>query len=354
MEQGNKINNIQASNKSAGNKSSPNEFEAGSKEGIQLNCLTDRQDYLKSKVRFWRILSFVFISTTVFLLALGADVNVKYHFALPWFGAQKVLEQDSSQRQDDDSFGLREKVIPTKGVALPVKWGSLGKQMVEAGVIDKEKLEALYAGRGGLDSAAKNLLYGENNGNLHISTKNSGLILNLLWAFGLGNKNRILEEGPMQDKRYGSAGRFASTGGWTLAKGNVMDHYSRHRFLLLNHEQQSLVELVARNIYRPCCGNSTYFPDCNHGMAMLGLLELLAAQGASEEQMYKTALRVNAYWFPETYLTIAKYFEKRGVDWSELKAKDILGSAYSSALGYRQILKEVRPVRSSGGGGCGV
>ena len=29
---------------------------------------------------------------------------------------------------------------------------------------------------------------------------------------------------------------------------------------------------IAKGIYRPCCNNSTYFPDCNHGMAMLGLL----------------------------------------------------------------------------------
>jgi hypothetical protein len=44
----------------------------------------------------------------------------------------------------------------------------------------------------------------------------------------------------------------------------------------LTAEQQALVEEVAAEIYRPCCNNSTLFPDCNHGMAMLGFLELLA------------------------------------------------------------------------------
>ena len=58
-----------------------------------------------------------------------------------------------------------------------------------------------------------------------------------------------------------------------------MNHYSMHRFIVLTPEQQALVEKVSKGIYRPCCGNSVYFPDCNHGMAMLGLLELMASQG---------------------------------------------------------------------------
>jgi hypothetical protein len=205
-----------------------------------------------------------------------------------------------------------------------------------------------------LDEETKRLLYGEDNGNLEINEQNSRMLLNLLWAFGLANKNSILEEGPMRDERYGGAGNFASTGGWTLAEGDAMDHYSKHPFATLTPEQQNLVENVARNIYRPCCGNPTYFPDCNHGMAMLGLLELMASQGADEAEMYKTALQVNSYWFPSTYLTIAKYFKKRGVEWNDLDPQEILGSAYSSASGYRQIRSEVEPPKSSGGGGCGV
>lgn len=31
-----------------------------------------------------------------------------------------------------------------------------------------------------------------------------------------------------------------------------------------------------------CCGNSTYFPDCNHGAAMLGFIELAVSQGLVE------------------------------------------------------------------------
>ena len=64
-----------------------------------------------------------------------------------------------------------------------------------------------------------------------------------------------------------------------MAKGDAMEHYSKHALIALTAEEQDLVNRVSLNIYRPCCNNPTYFPDCNHGMAMLGLLELMAAQG---------------------------------------------------------------------------
>lgn len=244
-------------------------------------------------------------------------------------------------------------VLPENGIVLPIKLGTLGKQMVDAGVIDKDKFESIYERRGGLNTEEAQILYGENNENLKINKENAGYLLNILWAFGLSNKNPILEEGPMQDVRYGGAGNFASTGGWTISKGNAMDHYSKHLFVPLTKEQQKLVERVSKNIYRPCCGNSTYFPDCNHGMAMLGLLELLASNGVGESEMYDIALQVNSYWFPSTYTTIAKYFENRGTAWSEVNPKEILGKAYSSAQGYRQVLSEVETTQQ-GGASCGV
>jgi hypothetical protein len=256
--------------------------------------------------------------------------------------------------QQTDNVTLEEMVLPENGVILPITWGDIGKQMVEAGVIDSVKFEAIYANRGGLDEYDKSLLYGEGNENIEMDSENAGFLLNLLWAFGLANKNAVLEQGPMQDPKYGGANRFASTGGWTIAKGNVMNHYSQYSFVTLTPEQQALVERTSKNIYRPCCGNSTYFPDCNHGMAMLGLLELLAAQGISEDDMYKIALKVNSYWFPSTYLTIAKYFEMKDVDWDNVSPKTVLGADYSSGGGYRRVLSEVEPVPSGGGGGCGV
>jgi hypothetical protein len=239
-------------------------------------------------------------------------------------------------------------------VVLPVKWGGLGEKMVKSGVIDANKFEELYAARGGLSPEIKKLLYQKDNDSIIINEANSDIVLNLLWALGLSNKNLVLENGPMVDPRYGGAGNFASTGGWTLAQGNAMDHYSRHEFVVLTAEQQRLVERVSSNIYRPCCNNSTYFPDCNHGMAMLGLLELMAANNVGEEEMYRVALAVNSLWFPGTYDTIKTLFDSEGVDWNRISPKEVLGKDYSSASGFRQILSKVKPVEKNNGSGCGV
>src|SRR3989338_9127874 len=190
-------------------------------------------------------------------------------------------------------------LAPNAPKTFSLYWGNLGGRMVEDGVIDMERFENLYQQRGGLSEADRKLLTDSDNGNLVITSENSGMMLNMLWALGLGNKNPILENGPMMDPRYGGAGNFASTGGWTLGKGNAMDHYSMHQFITLTPAQQDLVEKVAKNIYRPCCKNSTYFPDCNHGMAMLGLMELMASEGASESEMYKMSGEVNTLWFPK-------------------------------------------------------
>ncbi len=240
------------------------------------------------------------------------------------------------------------------GVELPVKWGDFGVKMIEVGVINKQKFEAIYSGRGGLSESGKKLLYESLNENLVINKENSHEILNMLWAFGLANKNPILENGPMMDPRYGGANGFASTGGWTLSDGDSMNHYNMHSFVTLTEEQQALVERVSKNIYRPCCDNSTYFPDCNHGMAMLGLLELMASQGVTEADMYKTALQVNTFWFPDSYETIEIYMKNKGVEWKDVNPQEILGINYSSASGYQNILSQMEPQEQQGGASCGA
>ena len=249
---------------------------------------------------------------------------------------------------------LQESVLPTNGVILPITWGDLGAKLVEVGAIDPDKIVALYKDREGFPAEYQKLIEENADGKIVITNWNSGYLLNLLWALGLANSNPILEDtSEMMNPAYGGADRFASTGGWTLAKGSAMSHYNTHMLVPLTPAQQALVDSVSRNIFRPCCGNSTHFPDCNHGMAMLGLLELMASQGISEQNMYKTALAVNSYWFPETYLTIAVYMQQKGVAWKDVSPKEMLSAPYSSSSGYQNISSQVTlPPRGQGGGGC--
>ena len=311
-------------------------------ENLGQSTLTQNSDN-----GFWKmfslLVSILFIGSLIYYVGFANQIN-------------------SLQENENVEANVTQKTT-ISDVILPIEWKDIGQNMVELGVIDQPALENIYAGRGGLTEEEKSILEDSLGKQVVINEQNAGYLLNLFWAFGLTNKNPILEKGPMQDPQYGGAGRFASTGGWTLAKGpsagqeqgNPMDHYSRHEMVKLTSDQQLLVEEVSQNIYRPCCGNSTYFPDCNHGMAMLGLLELMAANGVNEKEMYKVALQVNTFWFPDTYLTIDKYLKAKGLSLASADPKEILGENYSSAYGYANILNQVQtPEEKSSGGSCGV
>ncbi|MEK7189234.1 MAG: hypothetical protein AAB671_01920 [Patescibacteria group bacterium] len=307
-----------------------------------------------TSVSFWRRTTFIVLALFLFNALFAVRITPRFAFGTDAESGRDATSEGVSAASGVRAADYAQYVLPASGVLLPIQWGDFGKQMVGSGVIDQQAFEAVYANRGGLTQEERAWLAGEGNGSITINEENSHVLLNLLWAFGLANKNAILDEGPMQNPEYGGAGQFASTGGWSLAKGDAMDHYSMHTFVTLTPEQQSLVERVSQGIYRPCCGNSVYFPDCNHGMAMLGLLELLASQGVTEADMYRYALAVNSYWFPETYLTIAKYLDSQGLAWADVSPQEVLGYDFSSSAGYQNILSQVEPVQSQGGGGCGV
>ncbi len=157
-------------------------------------------------------------------------------------------------------------------------------------------------------------------------------------------------------------GNFASTGGWTLGKeGNGAAYFSKFEIIKLTPEQQKIAEYVAQNTYRPCCGNPTSFPDCNHGAALLGLIELAASQGLSQKEIFDIALKFNSFWFPQNYLETALYFKlNKGIDWKDVNPEEILGYVYSSVQGWMKNVKpEIDKVRAflpnqSGGGGCSI
>lgn len=155
-------------------------------------------------------------------------------------------------------------------------------------------------------------------------------------------------------------GNFASTGGWTVGTKKATELYSNFEIIKLNASQQKILEDFAFNSYRPCCSNPTGFPDCNHGMAALALGEIMASQGAKVEEIFEAFKYFNSFWFPQTYLDVAKYFQaKEGKDWSEVDGRIVAGKDYSTPQGWQRVhqwlaqqgLLEEAP---SSGGGCGV
>ncbi|NCN58376.1 hypothetical protein COW99_00955 [Candidatus Roizmanbacteria bacterium CG22_combo_CG10-13_8_21_14_all_38_20] len=294
---------------------------------------------------FWKGFSIILLAILVLTQVFEISITPK------WLDTRIVAEPDNI---DIDIDSISKVVLPEEGVTLPVAWGDFGKQMISDGVIDEAKFRALF--EGGLTTNEEQMLTGNMDSPIVLNEKNSRYLLDLLWAFGLANKNDILDNGEMTDEQYDGAGNFASTGGWSLAKGAGIDHYSMHSYIVLDAKQQALVDKVSLGIFRPCCGNSTHFPDCNHGMAMLGLLELMAKNGATEIEMYSVALKVNSFWFPQTYIDLATYFEEQGTDWASVDPELALSAEYSSAQGYQQTkqLIESLPKPELGGGGCGA
>ncbi len=158
----------------------------------------------------------------------------------------------------------------------------------------------------------------------------------------------------------GQAGNFASTGGWSLGKKPGGELLNSAEIITLTSEQQAVVERVAKNSYRPCCGNPTAFPDCNHGIAALGLAELLASQGASAEQIAAAVKAANGMWFSQQYFELAVYFEAtEGKDWNDVDPWVVVSKEYSSSSGWANMHKKLKemtilPQAPCNGGSCSV
>ncbi len=258
----------------------------------------------------------------------------------------------------DDLFS---QINPAQGYEIKASFGDLGPRMIEMGVIDLQKFKDVYERAGQpLTQEQLDILTKGSSKRIKIDPKSSYFLLNFFWAVGLANKSKILTEGDMTKYGQDQLGYFASTGGWTLSKSNAMDYYARGNLIPLTPQQEALVQQVASNIYRPCCNNSTAFPDCNHGMALLGVLQLMAANGATADEMYEAAKYFNAYWFPQSYYDLALYFKAReGTEFKDLDPKVLLSANYSSVSGWQRAkrwLQDNGVVKEApkGGAGCGV
>lgn len=294
----------------------------------------------------------------VFLLLLNSVLAtgfVEYYVMKKNFNEALLELAKEAKNPKELAEILKQEVLPQKGYTLGVRWEGIGQQLLESGVIDKKKYEEIFA----QDIQAKDqmkYLAKFSSDRMVINEKNAHFMVNTLWALGLVNKNKILDEGSM--KMYGKPDvmSFASTGGWNLGVKSTNKLYSSAQIIKLSPREQELVEKIAQNVYRPCCGNHTEFPDCNHGMAALGYIELAVKQGLSERQIYKDILALNSFWFPQQYVQLATYMNKQKIQWKKVDAKLALSAQYSSAQGSEQVRQAIQniPGLDTQGGGCGV
>ena len=253
----------------------------------------------------------------------------------------------------EETTWIATKVLPKDGYTLPIKWGNLGPTLVQLGVIDLEKFKKLY-GSGDLPDYFR-YLEQPSEDFISINPENQQFLITVFWALGLANKSTVLEKMRETDGFM----NLASTGGWTLGARPTTELYSKFDIIPLTPEQQELVFDLAQRIYRPCCNNPTALPDCNHGIGLLGLIELMVAQGFNRQEILKASLQFNAFWFPQHYMQTALLFEFRGIDWHAVDPAEVLGAHYSSLSGWtenvaKEVNKVAQPFLAQQGSSCQV
>ena len=312
-----------------------------------------------------RLLPILLISVGVNLF-LAVFLLSKIDIELPLQKSQPIAQNAAASKVtttlSDATDNTFKEINPERGFEIDVSYGDLGPKLIKIGVINLEKFLTVFERSGRpLTDEQEEILTKGSTAKIKITRENSYFILNFFWAVGLANNSKILTSGEMV--KYGGQqdlGNFASTCGWTLGANDAMNYYSNSNLVPLTAGQEDLVEAVASKIYRPCCNNSTAFPDCNHGMALLGILELMVANGVSQDEMFQAAKYFNAYWFPSNYYDLAVYFKnKEGKNFNQIDPRVLLSKDYSSASGWQtakaylvdQGIVQEQPKQS---GGCGV
>ncbi len=305
----------------------------------------------------------VLIASFIAIAALAVLLGFEYGYqsARP-SGVQpaqsNVVGPSAAETNTLNFSSIAEQVYPVQGFTLPVKWGSIPNQLVDSGALNLSFVEgSLISANQPLTNGELGLLNGTNKGNVTFSHGSALFTLYMLWAVGINNRNPIINNGPVMNYG-GSPYDLASTSGYgplgKLSLGNLS-------LIGLNASQQDLVDMIASNVYRPCCNNPAMFPDCNHGAAQLGLIELMATQGKNETQIYNALKEFNSFYYPQQYFDTAVFFDyTQGRSWNSVPADDVLGYNFSSATGYSNVYKVLESsnvlnqVGSSSGGSCSV
>lgn len=248
----------------------------------------------------------------------------------------KSLSSDYTQLVKDAT----ETVLPKAGFQTHIVLGGVVPAMVADGIIDMNKVQALYKNRGGIPPAEMQILTSTSTQPLTVNADNAAWLVHILWPMGLANKLDINNRSPIAGK---NVNEYASTGGWQLGKaGSGGVYFNQYNLIALTTAEQQRVQQIAQNTYRPCCDNSSFFQDCNHGSAAMALIELGVSQGLSDAEIYKTLLAFNSYWFQQNYLETALYFKiTKNLDWKDIDPKRILSKDYSSISGWMKNVDSV-------------
>ena len=181
-------------------------------------------------------------------------------------GSIRTIEPDEGPELIREAVAA---VLPENGFSSRIALKDSLLRLVAEGVIDPQRFASAYRDRGGIPVELSFRLRWPSHLPIRLTAENAGYYVNLLWPIGLANAIEGNRASPVNGP---SLLRFASTAGWTLGQEeNGGTYFNRFRIVELTREQEEMAIRVAQNTYRPCCNNSTFFQDCNHGSALFGL-----------------------------------------------------------------------------------
>ena len=283
---------------------------------------------------------------------------------LPWIGRagagpQSRLYRRSRVKEYPEFDNAVANVIPPAGYQSRITLKDCIIKLVRYGVISRDKYRELQKYNGQVPAELSKVLKKPSNDPIRLTRENASHYVNLLWPIGLSNRMVANRESPLAGPDLAG---FASTGGWTLGRApEGSGYFNKFPIVELKPEAEALAVRVAKSTYRPCCNNSTFFQDCNHGSALFAVLQLGAAQGLAKEQLYKEALAFNSFWFPDYYIQTALYFKVvRKTDWRDVDAKTVMGPDFSAGGPWQQnVLAGLEPFpnlipQPPGGANCGT
>ncbi len=263
------------------------------------------------------LIIFVYQITAIFGQNTKTDSNSN--------SVKNMLTIGNGQKINMDN--IIESVIPKAGFETNVKWNGVVTKMVKTGVLNPKKLENILMKKykQKMKPEWRDILEGKNS-NLSINNDNAVFMMYLLWTFAKSNQNQILSDSPF-------AKYFKN---YNMGVGKA--GYGNTRLLSLTPTQQKKAKYVAENASRPCCNNTTAQPDCSHGYSALGLVELMASQNFTKQEMFDTFVEFNSFWFPQTYVKNALYFKlAKGQNWDKVDKELIAGKEYSSLSGAYKV-----------------
>lgn len=228
-------------------------------------------------------------------------------------------------------------VLPPAGHVSKIALNDSIVRLVRHGVIDQHKFLALHQAATFRDELTA-MLSEPSEEPIYLTEENAADYVNLLWPIGLSNHMEGNATSPLFTVRLRN---FASTAGWTLGdQDQGSAYFNRFKIVELTQAQETTAIAVAKSTFRPCCDNSTFFQDCNHGSALLGVLQLGASQGLGEAELYREALAFNSFWFRDYYIRTALYFKVvRKQEWRDVDPKGIMSEQYSAISSWQQTVQ---------------